>query len=150
VCDEFWLVTGGGLRPFDGDLDDYQRWLLDNAKEQAKALRESRDSRDSSASAHLSSATPNRREDRKAAALARQQRADQAKPLRKELIRIDNRLGVLFSERDEIEAIFAENSLPSDQLADKGKRLKILVDEIEQLEGRWLEVSTQIDALSEA
>jgi ATP-binding cassette subfamily F protein 3 len=29
VCDEFWLVTRGGVRPFDGDLDDYQRWLLD-------------------------------------------------------------------------------------------------------------------------
>ena len=33
VCDEFWLVTnrgdGGGVEPFDGDLDDYQRWLLE-------------------------------------------------------------------------------------------------------------------------
>jgi ATP-binding cassette, subfamily F, member 3 len=29
VCDEFWLVTRGGVLPFDGDLDDYQRWLLD-------------------------------------------------------------------------------------------------------------------------
>ena len=25
VCDEFWLVAGGGVEPFDGDLDDYQR-----------------------------------------------------------------------------------------------------------------------------
>src|SRR5262249_58021858 len=40
VCDEFWLVSAGGVRPFDGDLDDYQRWLLDTAKEQAKAMRE--------------------------------------------------------------------------------------------------------------
>ncbi|MEO6623961.1 MAG: ATP-binding cassette domain-containing protein, partial [Burkholderiaceae bacterium] len=39
VCDEFWLVTQGGVQPFDGDLDDYQRWLLDTAREQAKALR---------------------------------------------------------------------------------------------------------------
>ena len=29
VCDEFWLVAGGGVQPFDGDLDDYQRWLLE-------------------------------------------------------------------------------------------------------------------------
>jgi ATP-binding cassette subfamily F protein 3 len=28
VCDEFWLVGRGG-QPFDGDLDDYQRYLLD-------------------------------------------------------------------------------------------------------------------------
>ena len=142
VCDEFWLVSAGGVRPFDGDLDDYQRWLLDAAKEQAKALRES------SAAKAASDTTPNRREDRKAAAQARQQRADQVKPLRKELIRIDNRLGVLFSERDEIEAAFAENTLPPAELADKGKRLKLVADEIEKLEGRWLEVSTQIDAMT--
>jgi ATP-binding cassette subfamily F protein 3 len=32
VCDEFWLVSRGGVAPFDGDLDDYQRYLLDEAK----------------------------------------------------------------------------------------------------------------------
>ena len=41
VCDEFWLVSRGGVGPFDGDLDDYQRYLLDEAKrarEEASAL----------------------------------------------------------------------------------------------------------------
>ncbi len=32
VCDEFWLVSRGGVQPFDGDLDDYQKWLLDTAR----------------------------------------------------------------------------------------------------------------------
>jgi ATP-binding cassette subfamily F protein 3 len=32
VCDEFWMVSRGGVSPFDGDLDDYQRYLLDEAK----------------------------------------------------------------------------------------------------------------------
>jgi ATP-binding cassette subfamily F protein 3 len=32
VCDEFWLVSKGGIEPFDGDLEDYQRYLLDEAK----------------------------------------------------------------------------------------------------------------------
>jgi ATP-binding cassette subfamily F protein 3 len=43
VCDEFWLVGAGGIAPFDGDLDDYQRYLLDEAKrsrEEAPASRE--------------------------------------------------------------------------------------------------------------
>ena len=142
VCDEFWLVADGGVRPFDGDLDDYQRWLLDSAKEQAKAMR------DSTAAKPLSDTATSRRGDRKAAALARQQRADQVKPLRKELIRIDNRLGVLFSERDDLEALFTDNTLTPAELADKGKRLKLVTDEIEQLEGRWLELSTQIDAMT--
>ncbi|MCP3722648.1 ATP-binding cassette domain-containing protein [Paraburkholderia sp. CNPSo 3272] len=40
VCDEFWLVTNGGVEPFDGDLDDYQEFLRDEARrtrEQAAA-----------------------------------------------------------------------------------------------------------------
>jgi ATP-binding cassette subfamily F protein 3 len=32
VCDEFWLVSRGGIEPFDGDLEDYQRYLLDEAR----------------------------------------------------------------------------------------------------------------------
>jgi ATP-binding cassette subfamily F protein 3 len=36
VCDEFWLVSRGGVAPFDGDLDDYQRWLLDVARAVAR------------------------------------------------------------------------------------------------------------------
>jgi ATP-binding cassette subfamily F protein 3 len=141
VCDEFWLVADGGVRPFDGDLDDYQRWLLDTAKEQAKALREA-------ASRPSPEAGPSRKEDRKAAALARQQKAEQVKPLRKELNKIDNRLGVLFSERDAIEAAFSENTLSPAELAEQGKRLKGVTDEIERLESRWLDLSTQIDAMT--
>ena len=37
VCDEFWLVTRGGVVPFDGDLEDYQRYLLDEAKRTREA-----------------------------------------------------------------------------------------------------------------
>lgn len=29
VADDFWLVAEGAARPFDGDLDDYRRWLND-------------------------------------------------------------------------------------------------------------------------
>lgn len=32
VCDEFWLVTKGGVEAFDGDLDDYQQFLRDEAR----------------------------------------------------------------------------------------------------------------------
>ena len=36
VCDEFWLVARGQVQPFDGDLDDYQKWLLDVSRALAK------------------------------------------------------------------------------------------------------------------
>jgi len=142
VCDEFWLVAGGGVRPFDGDLDDYQRWLLDTAREQAKALRDA-------ATVPKAGGAPKKKEDRKAAAAARAQRAEQAKPLRKELNKVDNRLGVLFSERDALEASFAETSAAPADLAESGKRLKVLNDEIETLEMRWLELSEALEQLTE-
>jgi ATP-binding cassette subfamily F protein 3 len=37
VCDEFWLVADGGVEPFEGDLDDYQVYLLDQAKRAREA-----------------------------------------------------------------------------------------------------------------
>lgn len=32
VCDEFWLISRGGANTFDGDLDDYQVYLLEEAR----------------------------------------------------------------------------------------------------------------------
>ncbi|HKW83589.1 MAG TPA: ATP-binding cassette domain-containing protein [Burkholderiaceae bacterium] len=146
VCDEFWLVAGGRVTPFDGDLDDYQRWLLEQSKEQARQASES-------AKRERAEAAPsggNRKEDRKAAAAARQQRADEIKPLKKELNRIDHRLGVLFGERDALEASFADGDATPEKIAETGKRLKAVADEIEQLESRWLDLSTRIDTLAAA
>lgn len=39
VCDEFWLVGHGKVEPFDGDLEDYQRYLLEEAKRLGEATR---------------------------------------------------------------------------------------------------------------
>ena len=159
VCDEFWLVADGVVRPFDGDLDDYQKYLLDTARAQAKALRDANNAGKKAASAPApvaakpvastaASAAPARRDDRKADAQARQGRSEELKPLRKELNRIDNRLGVLFGDRTAIEASFASGGLTPAQLAEHGKKLKALSEEIGLLEGQWLELSTQVDELS--
>ncbi len=37
VCDEFWLVSRGGVKDFDGDLDDYQVYLLEEARRRREA-----------------------------------------------------------------------------------------------------------------
>jgi ATP-binding cassette subfamily F protein 3 len=144
VCDEFWLVAGGALKAFDGDLDDYQRWLLEQAKIAARAARPE------AAAARSEMSPANARGERKAAAQARQQRADAAKPLRQEINRIDNKLGVLFAERDSLEAGLAQPDVEAAQLADSGRRLKAIGEQIETLEARWLELSAQIDGIAES
>jgi ATP-binding cassette, subfamily F, member 3 len=40
VCDEFWMVSRGGIEPFDGDLDDYQVYLLNEAKLAREAIKQ--------------------------------------------------------------------------------------------------------------
>jgi len=151
VCDEFWLVTGGTLAPFDGDLDDYQRWLLEQSRAAARALRsESSEAPAAAAAPPRAAGNQQRTVERKAAAAARQQRADAAKPLKRELNLVDNRLGVLFAEREALEAEAADPALDGEQRAENGRRLKAVSGEIEALEARWLELSTKLDDIAES
>jgi ATP-binding cassette subfamily F protein 3 len=157
VCDEFWLVTSGGLKPFDGDLDDYQRWLLDQSKATARAARaQAAPDRAATAATKNPVARPEKAakapavDDRKAGALARQQRADAVKPLKKELNQIDNRLGVLFEERGRLEAPEAGALVDVERRAENGRRLKTITAQIDELEARWLELSTQLDDIAES
>ena len=157
VCDEFWLVTDGAVKPFDGDLDDYQKWLLEQSREasreQSKGDKVKR-KRDAAAPAPVAKASPAppglppRGGERKATASVRQQRSDESKPLRKELTGIDNRLGVLMSDRDALEAAMTGADLAPAQRAEQGRRLKQIGDEIESLEARWLELSARLDGLN--
>ncbi len=167
VCDEFWLVGRGVVGDFDGDLDDYQRYLLDEAKrlrEEAKVANAAAASAAAPApapapvaapapapapvsSASSPAASSRNPQQRKQDAQERQQRSEQAKPLKRELTKIDERMAAAGSERSALEARLAE-PLPPAEIADAGKRLKALNDEIGQLEERWLALSDQLEALS--
>jgi ATP-binding cassette, subfamily F, member 3 len=166
VCDEFWLVTGGAVEPFDGDLDDYQKWLLDQSKEAAKAQREAdrisagkpaalktdakaadKPAAKVAAKAPSVATNNNNRDDRKAQSQARAKRAEQTKPLRTKLERIDKDLAALAADRAKLEAQMADGSIAGAQLADAGKRLKKFSDEATALEERWLALTDEIEAM---
>ncbi|MFX8258233.1 ABC transporter ATP-binding protein, partial [Acinetobacter baumannii] len=66
VCDEFWLVADGVVKPFDGDLDDYQRWLLDQSRDAARAAKKPTAAAPAPAAAPVAAPPPASREDRKA------------------------------------------------------------------------------------
>ena len=144
VCDEFWLVTGGAVEPFDGDLDDYQKWLLEQSREAAKAQRGSGSNKATASKGK----GPKKNDAHKAVSPSRQQVNDQAKLLRKEVTAIDHRLGVLFAERDALELRLAAAGRTPAEMAEGGKRLKFVGNEIEKLEARWLDLGTQIDEMT--
>jgi ATP-binding cassette subfamily F protein 3 len=130
VCDEFWLVGRGKVGPFDGDLDDYQRYLLD----ESKRLRELARQESAVAAAPAPAPVPVKQD---------------AKPLKRELEQAEKRMAELGAEKAGLEAHMAA-SLPPAQIAQSGKRLKTLTDELHQLEERWLLLSGDIEAIETA
>jgi ATP-binding cassette subfamily F protein 3 len=165
VCDEFWLVTSGGVKPFDGDLDDYQRWLLEVSRAAARGL-PAPPLPGSAAAVAPQAAAPspaaaakapppaadagNRRDDRKQAAQARAQVANRTRPLRLEVQQIDGRLEKLAAERADLENALASGTLPGAEIAEHGRRLNHIAAETAMLEERWLELQTEIEAISAA
>ncbi|MEY2891527.1 MAG: hypothetical protein RJA98_1435 [Pseudomonadota bacterium] len=154
VCDEFWLVAGGNVEPFDGDLDDYQRWLLDTSKEMARAARdESRvQLRQSREAASAAEANPQERKnlDRKEAARARQELAAKTRPLRDQIQKAETAMEKLNVEAGQLEVALASGALLPPQMAERGKRLKAVRTEIAEVEARWMELSGEIEALNAA
>jgi ATP-binding cassette subfamily F protein 3 len=139
VCDEFWLVADGAIKPFDGDLDDYQRWLLEQSRDAAREQSKGDKKRKKQAAQDAAPAA--------ATAAVRQQRSEEQKPLRKELVTVDSRLAALARDREAAEARMAGATATPAERAEQGKRLKQIGDEVEKLEARWLELSTQLDSL---
>jgi ATP-binding cassette subfamily F protein 3 len=135
VCDEFWMVSRGGVAPFDGDLDDYQRYLLDEAKRQREAIKEA-----SSAAAKA---------ERKALAAA--PAPAKAKPaptgsLKRKLEDIEARMTILNGEGASLEGHLSKAKHPT-EIAEFGKGLKLVNDELQSLEEQWLTVSGQLEAV---
>ena len=147
VCDEFWLVGRGQVGQFDGDLDDYQRYLLEEARRLRELARAAAEP--SAAAAATAPLARDGREQRKASALARQQLAEKTKPFKRELEQVDKRLAQLGAEKAQLEQRLTE-PLPPTEIADCGRRLKACGDEIETLEERWLVLSSEIETLEAA
>ncbi len=166
VCDEFWLVTRGGVLPFDGDLDDYQRWLLEVSRAAARGQPAPPVPGTApvvpavvTATAKPAAATPRSaapaaasgsRDERKAKGQARAKLADQTRPLRNELAQIDQRLARLTAERTEHEAALAAPSMAPADIADAGRQLAHIGAEVAMLEERWLELQHQLETLQAA
>ena len=127
VCDEFWLVSKGGIAPFDGDLDDYQQFLLDEAK-RMKALAQAEQ-------AQLQQKS-------QAAAAKISQPKVPAQGSQKKQQRLETDMQTLEQEKDQLTAALSSTTQPA-ELADLGRRLKNTEDQLSQLEAQWLDLLEQ-------
>ena len=130
VCDEFWMVSRGGVEPFDGDLDDYQRYLLDEAKRQREEAKEA-------------AKTPVQP---MVVAVASKPKAkgDTSPKAKKELQDVEARMAVLNTEGAALESRLSTNPNPS-EIAEIGRSLNAVNDELAQLEDRWLDLSNRLE-----
>jgi ATP-binding cassette subfamily F protein 3 len=161
VCDEFWMVSRGGVSPFDGDLDDYQRYLLDEAKRlRAEATAAANAALTVAATpvavapvvATPVSVAPDKplvasREQRKDDAQQRKETNEKKRPLKKEQDGIEKTMASLEAEKQSLHDKLASPLSPAD-IASAGKRLKVVEDELEELELRWLELTAQLETLA--
>ncbi len=137
VCDEFWMVSHGGVEPFDGDLDDYQRYLLDEAKRQREAIKE--------ASSAAAKAERKAQAEALAAAAKVKHKPAPTGSLKRKLSDIEARMAVLNGEGASLEGHLSHSPPPSD-FANLGKRLKAVNEELQGLEEQWLTLSAEIES----
>jgi ATP-binding cassette subfamily F protein 3 len=166
VCDEFWMVSRGGVSPFDGDLDDYQRYLLDEAKRlRAEATAAANAALTVAATpvaatpmaaapllATPVSVAPDKplvasREQRKDDAQQRKETNEKKRPLKKEQDGIEKTMASLEAEKQSLHDKLASPLAPAD-IAEAGRRLKAVEEELEELELRWLELTAQLETLA--
>jgi ATP-binding cassette subfamily F protein 3 len=138
VCDEFWLVGRGEIRPFDGDLDDYQQYLLD----ESRRLREE-------ARAASQVPPPTAPSVPAPAGVRRPVASSQLRPLQRDLEKTEQRMALLGDEKTALESQLAGQPTPA-QIAEAGRRLKALSEELQALEEHWLDLSGQIEAFGAA
>ncbi|TCV97291.1 ATP-binding cassette subfamily F protein 3 [Luteibacter rhizovicinus] len=133
VCDEFWRVADGTVEPFDGDLDDYAKWLRSRATTRTTAA---------------TSSTPpgaSYRDRRKASAGQR----EKEKPLRARIKKIEALVETLDKELNTIQTKLADPAVyegPTGELMKLGQRQGDLRREKEELEAEWMGLLEQIEA----
>ena len=165
VCDEFWMVARGGVAPFDGDLDDYQKYLL----EESKRLREVAKVSAKEAAKDLSRFEPSPAEkieeayvskkitskniannDHLTATLGKKAfKNDKASPsastTKRELQKVEASISALQAEQADLHNKLTAPMNPH-EIASAGKRLKDIEMDLAYAENRWLELSESLEA----
>ncbi len=135
VTDKLLLVDSGKADEFDGDLDDYRRWVTTQQKEQATA--DSGNDEGSSVS---------RKDQRRLDA----ERRKQLQPLKNKLQKLEKQIDTLSEKRDSLDAQLADSELYSDDNKEKLKQLlreKGELDQsLEQAEEQWMELGEELEA----
>ena len=133
VCDEFWLVSRGGVTPFDGDLDDYQQFLLDEAKRGREELKNSL--KGEKTVTPVVAPQP---------VLVNKKITPQFKALTRDLAKVEQRMAELGRRKSDLEKKLSEPLAPQ-EIGALGLELQAVTDALAAAEESWLALSEQIE-----
>ena len=138
VADRLWLAADGSIKPFDGDMDDYAKFVIDRARVAARAPTQVK--REAVVEAALPPPAP-----RPAAGMAG--------PLKRRLEAAEAVVTRTTKALEEIDAVLADPAIyvkDPRKAADLGqKRLKAQAS-VDKAEAEWMDIAEQLAALETA
>jgi ATP-binding cassette subfamily F protein 3 len=138
VCDNFYLVANGTLQPFDGDLDDYRDWLMQQARDSNETSRET------------STITENTAAARKHRKRLEAEQRKQLQPLKKDIARLEQDMDRLSREKATIDEQLADSRIYQDARRDELQDLLVrqgkISRDLDEVEEQWLSLTQQLEA----
>ena len=138
VCDRFVLVAAGRAEPFDGDLDDYARWLTEHRRQPALSA--------GTALVMKKDSAVERRQQRQLEA----ERRKRLKPLRDEVSQCEQSLQRLQKEQAVLQARLADAAIYSAE--NKSALNELLADQtrvkkqLAEVEEQWLAAAEALES----
>ena len=148
TTDEFLIVADGGLRPFDGDLDDYRDWLF-----KTKLAKPEPPASTPRAKPEPARESGDRKEQKRLEAEARQRLSARRKPIESRIRRLEELMDRLNHRKSELDGLLADSAIYADGNKDVLKQALFeqaqATRELEQLEAEWLEQQDALEALAD-
>ncbi len=145
TCDTLLLVDEGTLAPFDGDLDDYPRWMSQRASQQRQAAKASPTDQADAPTQAAASATSSKKDLRRRDAKGRAR----LQPLRRDLKRLEQQLETLSEQGKQLDQALADPALYEPDA--KPRLLALMEDkrrvdaELAEIEQAWLTVGEELE-----
>ena len=139
VADRLWLAADGGVKPFDGDMSDYAKFVLDRARVAARAPAQTREPEAKPATAAI--AAPARAPGRDPAAqlglLKRKLESAEA------VLARETRAAAELDAQLADPALYARDTTRAEELTAKRARLQ---DALDRAEAQWMEAAEAYEA----
>ena len=159
TVDEFWLVNDGRVVEYQGDLEDYERWLADRRKDDMEAPKRqaagagnagnTSADKESDVGAGIGESAEDRKARKRTEAALRQKLS----PYRKRQAALEKQMESLHETLSSLESELADPGIYGDE--SKGRLKELLGKQadakarLEGAEAEWLDVSETVEAMEE-